>query len=245
MKRWPLVVALLLCAARLEAAIAFEHSGSGKTTSASTTGPSFSVTCDGSSGEKLVLVIGQQSATASATYNSIGMTQVPTNSPSSDSGYFLRMFTLDSPSSGSNTVAITFGSAIVANAAAACYSGTATGLDSSGKADTGGVPADTLNVSSTVVASNCWQVMGVVNSGGPIDPTAGTSTTLRVAISDANTISLGLFDSNGTVGTGSQTLQGKTTAPSFEAGVLVAMKPPSGGSTCDGGLLLRRAGKGC
>lgn len=226
-------------------AIAFEsHTGSAKTTSSSTTGPSFSLTCDGSANERVWVAIAQQNATASVTYAGVSMTEV-SSSPAVDSGYYLRLFYLDSPTSGANTVAITFGSAIVANACGAVYSGVATGVDSNATASNSGTPAASLTASTTVVASNCWLVMGIISSDGPHDPTAGTNATLRVAISDANTISLGLFDSNGTVGTGSQSMQATFTSPVFASGVIASFAPSGGasggGPLMAGGELLRSA----
>jgi len=85
--------------------------------------------------------------------------------------------------------------------ATASYSGvsSSTPPDSS---NSGGSTTTALTVSTTVVASNCWLIgVGGGAVSGPL--TGGTGTTQRVQIDGQST----LFDSNGTVGTGSQSLQ--------------------------------------
>jgi hypothetical protein len=240
-----LCIAALLSARPVFAAVAFEsHTGSAKVTSASTTGPTFSLTCDGTAGEKAFVAFGQQSATTTATIGGNAMTEVPSDSPQINSGYELHLFYRDSPGSGSLTVASTWSSAIVGSAVGACYSGTGTGLDSHvGNNNGGGAGAGEVTTTTTVVASNSWLVSAAVTSTGPTDISAGTGTTSRVSITDANTIVVALGDSNGTVGTGSQSMGWTPTGTSLTAVILVSIAPPGAGGGCTGGLLLLGAGK--
>lgn len=109
------------------------------------------------------------------------------------------------PSTGSHTVVHTLSATatIVIRAGSISYSGCAQteAVDSHAKT-TGSFSAST-NVASTttVVASNCWLVMGTSNGTG--SPVAGSGTTLRL---NNGGLGFGILDSNGTVGTGAQSL---------------------------------------
>ncbi|MEK9206858.1 MAG: hypothetical protein AAB922_00095, partial [Patescibacteria group bacterium] len=76
-----------------------------------------------------------------------------------------------------------------------------------------------ITTSVTVVASNCWLIMAFDNNAEV--PTAGAGTTIRQAGSDAS----GLADSNGTVGTGSQSLVINTVGASNFATAIISLAP--------------------
>lgn len=86
-----------------------------------------------------------------------------------------------------------------------------------------------FSLSTTVVASGCWLIMSTKVSA--VNPSAGSGTTLRQA-------DQGIWDSNGTVGTGSQSLS-VTSSPTSQnwAGIIVSIAPaatPSSIKTIDG-----------
>lgn len=77
-----------------------------------------------------------------------------------------------------------------------------------------------LTLSTTVVAANCWLVSCARNIAvGP--PTAGSGTTIRGAGTE---IAFAAGDSNGTVGTGSQSM-GWNAAASTTGGIIVSIAP--------------------
>ena len=88
-----------------------------------------------------------------------------------------------------------------------------------------GSATPSVTLSTTVVASNCWLVSCGRNANVGI-PSAGTGTTLRSTAFDTSFAS---GDSNGTVGTGAQTMQW-TAAAGLTAGIIISIDP-SGGVT--------------
>lgn len=103
---------------------------------------------------------------------------------------------------------------------ATSYSGcNSTNPDSNNGSNNGGVTTASLTMSTTVVASSCW-LAGSIYGGASF--TAGAGTTRRT-----NT-STGLFDSNGTVGTGSQSLV-MNQANDFIAANIVSIAPAAAG----------------
>lgn len=103
------------------------------------------------------------------------------------------------------------------------FSGTAS--DPTDSSNSGAVSSTTLTLSTTVVASNCWLVSAArrLNNG---TLSAGTGSTLRDQANVANIVG----DSNGTVGTGSQSMSWNLTESGPMAGFIVSIKPsaPSG-----------------
>lgn len=82
---------------------------------------------------------------------------------------------------------------------ATSYTGCASSQpDSTNGSDNGGAKTSSLTLSTTVVASNCWLV-GSIYGGGSYS--GGSGTTKRTT-----SFSTAIMDSNGTVGTGSQSL---------------------------------------
>lgn len=159
---------------------------------------SLSFTCTGSN---LLMTVGFNCTGAtdpytSIKYNNVQMTAINTNNNYAGTEWAYH-YQLIAPATGAHTVDIvsfnTWGTVI-------SYSGvkqtgfpdsTATGV---------GTTATTITASTTVVASNCWLTMTLpfwqANSS-----TAGTGTTIRGTQSNR-----AMYDSNGTVGTGSQSL---------------------------------------
>lgn len=102
--------------------------------------------------------------------------------------------------SGTHNMVIAFSTGSVW-AGTASYSGVSSSTPPDSTASNGGTTT-ALTVTTTVVASNCWLIgAGGGAVSGPL--AGGTGTTQRQTIDGQST----LFDSNGTVGTGSQSLQ--------------------------------------
>lgn len=99
------------------------------------------------------------------------------------------------------------------------YSGTAT--DPTDSSAGGEIASDTtLTLSTTVVASGCWLASAARRfNNGTIS--AGTGSTMRDAFNVANIVG----DSNGTVGTGSQSMAWNLTESGPMAGFIVSIEP--------------------
>lgn len=133
-----------------------------------------------------------------STYNSIANTNAGVVATYSTGGGKSQIWYKLGPSTGSNTVSCTFsGGYFVGNTCS--YSG----VDSTGQPDGSGTATTnsntTLSTSFTVTASNCWIMGSVANNGGATS--AGAGTTLR---QQGGNVLGALYDTNGTVGTGTQ-----------------------------------------
>lgn len=160
---------------------------------------------------------------SSATYNSVSMTAFVTDLVCNT---FQRQssFRLAAPATGANTVAVSFtgtGTVAVINQS---YTGVSQGgLDSfSSFGSAGGSEASPGTQSTTVVASNCWLVGNHAN--GNTASTAGAGTTQRGTVTSG--INFYGLDSNGTVGTGSQSLQVTWTGNNSNGFIVASIAPP-------------------
>lgn len=145
---------------------------------------------------------GNTSGLTTVTYNGSSMTLV--NSINGNPGGTTYMYYIVNPTTGTNTFSVTRSSTVGRLFIfGASYTGAAqTGqVDSSNTATNTGSSGHT--VSTTVVAPNCWLV-GVMIMDGANSLAAGSGTTMREK--DTRFGQAGWFDSNGTVGTGSQGL---------------------------------------
>lgn len=188
---------------------------------------SWSHTCTGSN---LLLVVGITGAsgadnqTAVPTYNAVNMTQVgsPVLTPSDR---YIYLDTLKAPATGAHTVQASF-SAGYLEGFSASYSGCGQGSgqpDSSNSGTTTG--ATSISVATVVVDANCWLV-------GHINANAGTltATTNAFARQYDSTVPGGIFDSNGTVGTGSQTMKVSNDASRNSALIVISITPTTHGN---------------
>jgi len=140
------------------------------------------------------------------TYAGVSMTRIAVSSNSTSAG-LTYLYYLVAPASGTNNIVISSSGASLWSVAAVTYNGASqTGVPDSFHiaATAGDVPA--LNNSTTVVGSNAWLV-GVWTNSGCVG-TASTGATLRKNVNNGTQ----LYDSNGTVGTGSQSMQGACTS---------------------------------
>lgn len=165
---------------------------------------------------------------SSNTYNSVAITAI--NTATSANGQQLYWNYLIAPTTGSNSVSYTTsGSAANTGGLATTYSGAkqSSQPDSSNTGTSAG-PTDPFTINTTVVATGCWIAGYIINNG---NAGGGSNTVLRTT--DQATYSGGLFDTNGTVGTGSQAFNVAANGSSFFwAGCISSFAPsPAVGPT--------------
>lgn len=200
-------------------AIAFDS----VTTSLATT---FAHTCTGT---ELTLFVGikHTGTVTGVTYNSVAMTQMATVAVG-DIGENVDVWYLINPSTGSNNVVMTGGASH--DSRAVSYTGTNQSAqpDASGTASVSAA-APTVSKSISVVASNCWFGAFMRNEVDFSDSDTGSVAATRRGTDS----SIAYFDSNGTIGTGSQSGNYKTRgAGNADWGLIVwSIAPPSVATT--------------
>lgn len=181
-----------------------------------------------------VLFVGVQSDFSDnitgATYNAVAMTLVGKGAGTSDRWAYL--FVLPAAATGAHNVVVSGSSAYITGYSSSYTGGhQTTPIDSFSVTTTGS--ADPLTGTTTVVAANCWLIGTGRSVVSPV--AAGASTTARAQETDFN--SGGMYDSNGTVGTGSQSLQ-INPAGAGAGCLIVASLAASGGAAATWGPLL-------
>lgn len=172
------------------------------------------------SGKNRILFVaygcGASGQISSVTYNGVAMTRVGSETTNNNMGLFM----LVNPASGTHAVQINLSSSQYIYGGAVSYSGAKqTGQpDSSNVRNASGTTSG--NISTTVVKSGCWLV-GVFNAASS-GVTGGTNATIRTNLVNSER---GIFDSNGIVGTGSQTAN-MTSAGNASWGEVVASFSP-------------------
>lgn len=168
---------------------------------------------------------GSGSVIPTATYGGVAMTQIDTLRQAV--GYNPRVtnfYRLGASISGN--VVLSQGTSGLLHGAAAMY----TGVNQTGQPDSHNTnsvtSATSLTTSTTVVASNCWLIGSTNYNGGGVVTSAGAGTTKRVEDPDFIT---GLWDSNGTVSTGSQSLIVNAASSSNIIMLLASFAPVAGG----------------
>ncbi len=157
------------------------------------------------------------------TYNSVAMSLVDAGLQSIDSGTIV-LYLQTNPSTGIQTAAISASASTIFRAYSISYSGAnAAGQPDSHNNQSGvTVGANPVSVSTTVVASNCWLLMASSNDTG--EPTADSG--IRRGTSSGS--GFGTFDSNGTVGTGSQSLSFNIASTGRYATAICSFAPAGG-----------------
>lgn len=156
------------------------------------------------SGSDRILFVAEfnQSSSTSASYNSVAMTSLGGYSYSSPTGVG-SLYMLVNPASGANTVSVSCGGNCIGISSS--YSGAKQTDQPDASINTqtsGGSNAGSLTATVSVITANSWLVAGTICEGAAL--TAGTGATLRQT--GANP-AVALFDSNGGVSTGSQSMQ--------------------------------------
>jgi len=184
-------------------AIAFDATSQSATGSA--TSLTWSHTCSGSD---RVLVVGiltnnTTDILTGVTYNGVAMSLV--DKQVMINNFWGYSYYLIAPDTGANNIVISFSSASLIAGLAQSY----TGVSQSGFPDShtiGVTTGSSINCTTTVVASNCWLW---VNARTSNTPGVGAGTTEREQVYGTGITA----DSNGTVGTGAQTLVITNTTP--------------------------------
>jgi len=186
-------------------AIAYDAVSEGNRDASAGVNTDFSHSCTGSDRFLVVHVATYKSGSGDivtgVTYNGVSMTLL--NQETAQTEVETYMFYLANPASGSNTVSIKHPSNNYIWGIAGSYTGVdqTTPIDSSASGTTSG--STSITSTTTVVASNCWLIGGFENTNNMT--TAGAGTTRRLLTSHSLPwTSYG--DSNGTVGTGAQSL---------------------------------------
>lgn len=161
--------------------------------------------------------------TTSATYNGIAMSRVLA------AGSSYNLFYLEDPAIGSHNIVVTReASTRTISAVAASYIGLGTPVDSFGNdAGTG----NTLAVSTTVVAENCWLIgaaigRAIFNSNLASDLAETRETFTNDDALDSSKEDVLVCDSDGTVATGSQTMNLTQDETPLSIGGVLASFPP-------------------
>ncbi len=180
-------------------------------------------------GSDRLLVVGVVGDTGSdlisgVTYNGTAMTLADSFAPGNRYSY---LFYLLNPSTGSNNVVVTNSSNCYILAQAADYSGVGS-FDAKIEAQTAGT-ATTKTTSLTTIAADCWIILYEHGYDAvSTSPTAGTGATRRV--NEAAFGLGGLFDTNGTVSAGSNSMQTNRTFDVTQiTHFMVSFAPPGGG----------------
>ncbi len=216
-------------------AIAIDTTVDGGYNGGSTSSLSYSHTCTGANLALFVSVVTNNAINtiSSVTYNSIGLTLLDSklNVTAIVSTFLYGMI---GPANGSNTVAIT----LSGNAAIQGCSASYTGVSQSGFPDnhTNNTASASTSVTTslTVNTANSWLIMSCSNTVNNT-ASAGTGTFLRQneAVGGGNSI----FDSNGPVASGSQSLIANN-GSSVSWGVAMASFAPVAATAVVGGSFL-------
>lgn len=166
-----------------------------------------------------------------ATYAGVSMTTLATKAITDEAGSYAAAFGLANPASGSNNLVVTrtpTSTHIVVSAFA--YTGVSSTVEGTATGDT---PASgVLSIAVTIANSGCWLAGGYAakyNGVNTFQASGGSGTFV-----DDNGYAglgglLGIYDSNGTVGTGSQSIDGyRGLGSDTFSGIAVALAPAGG-----------------
>lgn len=210
-------------------AIAYDSSSSGSASSAGSV--TVSHTCSGS--DRLLIAcissVVPGDTVTSVTYNGVSMTlvdKVPTQSNVETYMYYLL-----GPATGTNDIVVTSSATpLILLCAAASYTGVLqSGFPDAQSSDIGAGASMTGTV--TTVATGCWMVMSAYGNSAGLS--AGSGATQR-----AVTTRQGVFDSNGTVSVGSNSMTVNCNSDAY--GYILASFAPSVTVDTDQGAYQRR-----
>lgn len=209
-------------------AIAFDSAGQN---SASGQATSYSYSFTNTAGDYMLAALGSNGAPATASYNSVSMgTKITNNATTGGNIFTCWLWGLIAPATGANTLAFTKAS----SGSNDCYSGVVSysGTNQSAQPDAFNnryaANGTTQAMAVTVVAANCWLSGWGLDDGGSSDWTTGTGFTARGT--SPGTVSQ-FLDSNGTVSTGSQNINWKTTGNLQFVGLGVSIAPAGATAT--------------
>lgn len=195
-------------------AIAYDSAGWNNSGTPNTS--AVNVTASGSDRKALIFCWGAGAGTPTVGGSSTGVTEITRITITS--GQVVRVYYYDNPPTSSTSYSIT-DTGSYPEIHVITYTGCATGAADSYNSKTGDTA---LDLTTTVINSNCWLVSGARDyTDGDI--AASTGTTQRNAGAGIKT-----GDSNGTVGTGSQTMNWSNVGSGSTGGVIVSIKPVGG-----------------
>lgn len=219
--------------------IARDAATDGGNNGGTTTSRTFAHTCSGSGRYLFVPVKGglvsDGDLVTGATYDGVEMTLIGKRSPGgagTEGNRWIYLFGLKNPTSGTHNVVVSSSANVYILAGAVSYTGADQtsdlgAIDVSGDGSTLTV-VNTLTLTVSVTATGCWlvSVMGWFNAS--FHMTAGAAPTTHV-VDDVNFGTWSFFDSDGPVGTGSQSLEGVGSGVSDGLnGIIAALKPDTG-----------------
>lgn len=203
-------------------AIAYDNSASLRTDG--TSGTSTQAFTTSGSDRFLVSATMTSNNTVNCTYNSVSLTD--SDSIFNSNGWELEGHYLVNPASGSNNFVADFTTGGSSSGwAVSAYSGCKQSGQPDSHTTVTQVTTSPITPTTTVVASSCWLWAGVLalTTGST---SAGASTTLRQQISNNFSSVLAIYDSNATVGTGSQSLSVSISGTITNAvGVVISIAP--------------------
>lgn len=211
-------------------AIAFDSTSASTSPGSSTSPLTWTHTCTGSNLFMAIGAMGESASRATAvSYNSVSATQIgtfETDSAGNSEQTFWRLF---APSTGANTVSVTHNAGNT-YCVSTSYSGVnQSALDSNAQGHTT-VDATSYAKTTTVVASNCWLVgcasterdAGCGTLSMSVGTLRGSSGNIRNTSSQFGGI---VGDSNGTVGTGAQSLTFNSTTSNHWTTNVISIAP--------------------
>lgn len=204
--------------------MAIARDATSSTSSASASSLTWAHTCTGSDRILIVTVGMDADTTCTATYNGVSMTEIG-NAQRSAGGVKTFLFYLIAPATGSNNIVATLGTSTKVASGAVSY----TGAKQSGQPDsftaTFNDGTTSFAVSTTVVASNCWLVGGTRMQDGLAEPTTAGGVTVTESPTTGAGQKTVMSDSNGTVGTGSQSITWGQGVADNISGVVASIAP--------------------
>ncbi len=184
------------------------------------------------SGDHRALVVGVKESIAAThitgvTVNGVAMTLAGRDVSIPGGGRVVDLFHLENPPGGSVTIVVQADGVVdfIAAMAASYTSASVTGQPDS-VATNNATGATSLTVSDTVVDNRCWNVGVFGNESGLAAAGTGTS-----QLQSNGTTGLFIGDSNGTVGSGSRSLQATFGSNTTWAGVILSLLPSSDASS--------------
>lgn len=227
-----LLVALLLVSVSPNvtyAAIARDSVSSALDGSGTATTISVSHTVTGTNTILIECVVMGLNQTATATYNSVAMTSIGRNFGNRT----VQMFYMINPPTGTHTLTAAWPSPALAYIEGMSYTGSAQSgqPDSSNSMSKADSDPATQTLSTTVIASNAWLTGCGYSSGGTgTTYSAGTGTSINVTQQNVNATEVGI-DSNGIIGTGSQSMVLTQSISNFGGMVIASIAPFVSSST--------------
>lgn len=241
MTRALLILAIVLCATRVDAAIAFDNKASCGTGVSTATCSSFVVAATNPA-----ILVGATSSLGDnltgCTFNSVAMVQV--GKKVAGSGVAFRYLYLLTANSGTHDVVCTSSSGST-YADAVSFTGVNQSNTPDASASNNCAATTTpCDVSVTVVAASCWLVLAAENDGAA---SIGFANQVSARQANSSYAGIAMADSNGTVSTGARLATMTGTGSPILYGVAASLAPAGGGAatlTCTGAMTTLGAG-GC